>query len=128
MKREPSIDILRGFAIFTMVAANAAPYALREPHPFWFRCWGSFAAPVFVTLARSLVAKAAKDHPRALGYFFARGAMTFLVAILIDVGIWKIWPLMTVDILYLIGVSLPIAYGVSRLPRALQGLLILAVF
>ncbi len=45
--RDKKIDILRGLAIFTMIAANISPYVLIEPHPFWFRLYGSFAAPLF---------------------------------------------------------------------------------
>lgn len=46
--RDKTIDILRGLAIFTMIAANISPYVLIEPHPFWFRLYGSFAAPLFI--------------------------------------------------------------------------------
>ena len=34
--RDSTIDCLRGFAIFTMVAANAEGYVLSDPHPLWF--------------------------------------------------------------------------------------------
>ena len=49
--RLAAIDLLRGLAIVMMVAANAAAVILRGPHPFGFRLFGSFAAPIFVTLA-----------------------------------------------------------------------------
>ena len=122
------MDILRGFAIFTMVAANAAPYALHQPHPLWFRCWGTFAAPLFIAIAGYFVVKSAAQHARSFGYFLARGGATLLTGMLIDVSVWRIWPLMTVDVLYLIGVSLPLVYLGSRLPRWLQGSAVLAIF
>ena len=49
--RDKTIDILRGLAIFTMIAANISPYVLIEPHPFWFRLYGSFAAPLFILIS-----------------------------------------------------------------------------
>lgn len=48
IKRDIVIDIIRGLAIFTMIAANMAGKLFAEPHPFGFRLYGSFAAPVFV--------------------------------------------------------------------------------
>ena len=48
--RDIAIDIVRGLAIFTMVAANMAAYVLAEPHPFGLRLYGTFAAPLFLSL------------------------------------------------------------------------------
>ena len=53
--RDLSVDVLRGLAIVTMVAANLAAEMLRQPHPFWLRAYGSFAAPTFVVVAGMMV-------------------------------------------------------------------------
>src|SRR5262245_51031015 len=58
--RDPSIDVLRGLAVFMMVAANLAASALEGPHPLWFRLYGSFAAPLFVLLSGMMVAYTAR--------------------------------------------------------------------
>ena len=94
-----------------MVAANLA-----KPQPaffcghthFWFRLYGSFAAPLFVLLSGMIVAYTARRKGHGLGHFRARGAMMILVAALLEVLIWKFYPFLSVDVLYLIGVSLPL--------------------
>ncbi|MBI4356841.1 MAG: DUF1624 domain-containing protein [Gammaproteobacteria bacterium] len=72
--RDDHIDILRGIAIFTMVAANWAALILAEPHPFWLRAYGSIAAPLFVFIAGMMVALTEKKHHRTFKYFTHRGA------------------------------------------------------
>src|SRR5260370_22227198 len=52
--RDVTIDVLRGLAIVTMVAANLAASALAKPHPFWFRLYGSFATPPVVRFAGAI--------------------------------------------------------------------------
>src|SRR3954467_15585140 len=63
------VDLLRGLAIASMVAANAGAQVLRAPHPLAFRLLGSLAAPTFVTLAGMMVAHAtrADRSPRGSG-------------------------------------------------------------
>jgi len=126
--RDVSIDILRGLAIFTMVAANTAPYVLMQPHPFWLRLYGSFAAPLFILIAGMMVAFTAQTKGHNLKYFLARGAMLIATGALVDVLIWKIYPFFTVDVLYLIGLSLPLAYLFRYLKPRLQWLAIVFIF
>jgi uncharacterized membrane protein len=119
VQRDSTVDILRGFAVFTMVAANMAGNILKEPHPFLFRFYGTFAAPMFIMLAGYMVAtKGKQDH--GFSYYLLRGALLVLTASLIDTLVWQYYPLVSFDVLYLIGVSMPIAYLVSRLPKLLQ--------
>jgi len=91
-----------------MVAANLAGAALAEPHPFWLRLYGSFAAPTFVLLSGMMIALSFRARGRAFSYFLKRGATIVLVGALVDVLIWQIYPFTTVDVLYLIGISLPL--------------------
>jgi uncharacterized membrane protein len=105
--RDSTVDALRGFAVATMVAANLASLVLPEPHPFWLRLYGSFAAPTFVLLSGMMVSLTWRRH--GPGYFAARGATLIALGVLVDLAIWQIVPFTGVDILYLIGLSLPAA-------------------
>ncbi len=126
--RDITIDTLRGFAIFTMVAANMAPYFLIEPHPFWFRFYGSFAAPLFILISGMMVAITAQTKGHDWKYFLIRGLLIVAVGAVIDVVMWNILPFTTVDVLYLIGISLPIAYFFSRLNKYFQWLIVIIIF
>lgn len=126
--RDASVDILRGLAIFTMVAANMSPYVLAEPHPLWFRLYGTFAAPLFIVLAGMMVAFTTQTKAHDLKYYLIRGVLIVTVGALIDVLIWKIYPFMTVDVLYLIGISLPLAYLFLRLNTRSQCVIIISIF
>ena len=55
--RESQIDILRGVAIVTMIAANMAPYLLQKPHSIYVRLYGTFAAPLFILLSGMMVTR-----------------------------------------------------------------------
>ena len=106
--RDVTIDVTRGLAIFMMIAANTLPYLLMRPVPMPVRIYGTFAAPIFITLAGMMVALTKKKHN--FSYFLDRGAMIVLIGVLIDVFLWSVYPFVGVDVLYLIGISLPIAY------------------
>ncbi|MBU2552271.1 MAG: DUF1624 domain-containing protein [Proteobacteria bacterium] len=110
--RDPSIDALRGLAILIMVGANLSPI-LPAPHPLAYRFWASLAAPLFVTLAGAMVGLNLDRHP--LRYFLVRGALIFLIGALLDAAAWKLIPFMGFNVLYLIGLSLPLAALAGRL-------------
>jgi uncharacterized membrane protein len=126
--RDVTIDVLRGLAIVMMVAANLAAAALAQPHPFWFRLYGSFAAPLFVLLSGMIVAYTTRRKGYGLGHFLARGAMIIVVAALLEVLIWKFYPFMSVDVLYLIGVSIPLSHLALRLSTAARWVIIAGIF
>ena len=128
VNRDKTIDILRGLAIFTMVAANMAGPVLAEPHPFWFRLYGSFAAPLFILISGMMVALTTQTKGHDFNYFLTRGLLIMAVGALIDMLIWKIYPFTTVDVLYLIGISLPLAYLFQRLNSLFQWLIVISIF
>ena len=101
------IDVFRGLAILLMVPANFAPY-LADPHPVWYRIAGSFAAPMFITLSAGMVAL--QRGKRSLSYYAKRGGCVILVGALIDWLLTGILPFTSFDVLYVIGLSLPLAY------------------
>jgi uncharacterized membrane protein len=125
--RDVSIDVARGLAIFMMIMANTLPYLLMPPIPLPVKLYGTFAAPIFVMLAGMMVALTKKK--RNPGYFLVRGAIIVLIGIPIDVFLWGVYPFVDVDVLYLIGISIPIAYlflnADERLRWAIVGLIFL---
>lgn len=124
--RDVSIDITRGLAIFMMIAANTLPYLLMTPVPFAVRLYGSFAAPIFIALAGMMVALTKNRHN--FGYFLDRGAVIVLIAVLIDVFLWSGYPFVGMDVLYLIGISLPLTYLFLNLDERLRWAAIAAIF
>src|SRR5262249_16858729 len=126
--RDLTIDVLRGLAILTMVAANLAASALESPHPLWFRLYGSFAAPVFVLLSGMMVAYTVRRKGYSLGHFAARGAIVIAIAALLEFAIWKFYPFMSVDVLYLIGVSLPLVCLGMRLSSPARWMIVAVIF
>ena len=122
--RDRAVDITRSIAIITMVLANMGP-VLSEPHSITFRLLGSFAAPLFIILAGMMVDLTSRTKSYSFQHYLLRGALILSVGIGIDAICWRIYPFTTVDILYLIGIAIPIAYFLSRLPS--QAILIVSI-
>jgi uncharacterized membrane protein len=127
--RERTIDILRGLAIFTMVGANMAASVAAQPHPFGLRLYGSYAAPLFILLSGMMVASTAQTKGHGWKYFLLRGAMIMMVGVFVDVVIWNgVCPFVDVDVLYLIGLSVPLAFLYLRLGKSSQWVVIVLIF
>lgn len=94
-----------------MIIANVSAVLPFIP-PFWLRFIGSLAAPLFVFLSGVVVDITAH---KGFVHFLKRGAMVFGVGILVDLFIWRITPIVNFDVLYLIGITIPLAYLVSRM-------------
>lgn len=124
-ERVLAIDALRGAAIVSMFAANLAGPCLRAPHPMWLRAFGSFAAPTFVLLAGMMISLPGRASP--LPRLLKRAALLLLLAAVIDVVCWGIDPFETFDVLYLLGLVLPIAGLALRVPLAVHGLVALSI-
>ncbi len=128
-QRDLTLDVLRGLAIFVMIGANMGGAVLEGSQvPFWFRCYSSLAAPLFILVSGMMVALTAEMRHRGLKHFFVRGAMIVVVGVFVDVLIWKILPFTTVDVLYLIGVSLPLAGLFLRLPAKSRWIVVISIF
>lgn len=127
-ERDKSVDLLRGLAIFTMIAANMAAHSLEEPHALYVRIYGSLAAPLFIFLSGMMVSYtiSVKAHP--ISYYLKRGGLVVLVGVLIDVFLWEILPFTTFDVLYVIGISMPAIFVFNRLKPLLQLIFIGVVF
>jgi uncharacterized membrane protein len=120
-ERSHAIDALRGAAIVTMFAANLAGPCLRPPHPMWLRIYGSFAAPTFVLLAGMMTSLS--NRPAPMHRLLKRSALLLVLAVGIDLLCWGIDPFETFDVLYLLGLALPLAGLCSRLKLWLHLLL-----
>ena len=127
-QRDLTIDTLRGFAIFTMIAANLAGRVLAEPHPLAFRFYGSFAAPLFILLAGMMVGFSSLKKSYTFPYFFKRGISVIGMAALLDILVYRTYPFITWDVLYLIGFSLIAAYLFNPLKIWLKFLIVLMIF
>lgn len=109
--RLPWIDTLRGLAILLMIPANLSPY-LTEPHAMWFRILGSFAAPTFIMLSAGMIVLRGEKH--SLSYYLKRGGIVVGVGVLLDVFLWNIFPFTSFDVLYPIGLAMPLLYLLRR--------------
>lgn len=123
--RSPAIDALRGIAIVTMLASNLAAPCLRAPHPMWLRIVGSLAAPTFVLLAGMMTAFGTRPAP--LLRLLKRAVLLLALGAAIDVACWKIAPFETFDVLYLLGLALPLVGLCTYLRPAWHWALALAV-
>lgn len=110
MERVKWIDMLRGFAIFLMIPINLAGEVLADEYPLILRAACSLAAPIFIMLSGFMASITLDKHHSFKYYILRRGLFILFVGVLVDVIVWQIYPFTTFDVLYLIGISIPIAY------------------
>jgi len=128
VERDVTIDILRGLAIFIMLGANLVGGITDiNNFPLWFHIYCSIAAPVFITVAGYMAAFNGLRKNYNFEYYLKRGGMILAAGIFIDAAIWRMPPLCTFDVLYLIGFSMPVIYFYNKLNLKVQILLIAAV-
>ena len=127
-ERESQIDILRGVAVFTMICANMAPSLLRPPHPFGIRIYGTFAAPIFIFLSGMMIAMVMAKRREPFSYFAGRGVTLMAIASLMDMGLYHVMPMICVDVLCLIGLSLMVIFPLMRLDFKWRILLAVFIF
>lgn len=123
--RSPAVDRLRGLAVALMVPANMIPYSLEGAPPMSLRVLATFPAPAFVALSGFVAARSrAAADPRAAA---ARGAVLLAVGAALDVGVWRATPLVSADVLVLLGVGAPLVALAGRLPLGVAAALSVAV-
>jgi uncharacterized membrane protein len=125
--RDCNIDILRGIAIFTMVAANLSAACLKQPPPQAFRFYGTFAAPLFMLIAGYMIAFNSERKSYNFNSYLKRGLIIISVGALIDV-FGGYYPFISFDVLYLIGFSFPLVYLFNRLKTPQQIAIIFSIF
>jgi len=125
--RDIPLDILRGLAIVLMIMANLTPALFLPPAPGWYRFLSTLAAPLFIVTAGMLVALSRTGKGRSLSYMAIRGGLVILAGVLLQVLAFDYIPFMDMDVLYLIGLSLPVAYLYLGLPERKRWIIILAI-
>lgn len=115
-------------AVFTMIEANMGAELLLKNPPFILRLYGTFAAPVFILVSGMMTACTSKNKMHNFIYFLKRGLFLMLVASAIDMLIMGVLPLTSVDVLYLIGLSIPLAYIFSKFNLTFELLIVLLIF
>jgi uncharacterized membrane protein len=132
IERDRSIDIARGLAVFLMIQGNVGGVAYRGPMTPGLDAYAmvaSFVPAMFITAAGAVVAYTARSKGYGIGHYLARMAALLVAgAVVVDMVAWRAVPFVGMDVLYLIGVSLPIAYVFSRLGGAIRWSAVVAVF
>jgi hypothetical protein len=111
IKRKAEFDVLRGIAVLCMVLANSSPTFTGEI-PMLLRALFSIAAPIFVMMSGFMVSQI--THRHSMSYFYVKGMFVICVGILMDIFINQIVPLEGFDVLYLIGMGIPITALIMR--------------
>ncbi|MEN3015447.1 MAG: heparan-alpha-glucosaminide N-acetyltransferase domain-containing protein [bacterium] len=114
--RIDQLDILRGAAILFMVVANYSPYYIEKPSEI-LRIMYTFAAPLFVSITGFLMYKNKIEKDYNVNYFVVRGVLLIITASLLEMIGYRIYPLMSVDVLCLIGsctILLPVLHKVWK--------------
>lgn len=127
MSRDIIYDRARGIAILAMVMANSAPIMKEGFQPdLWFRLLSSLPAPTFTIVAGLMIALHA--YKRSFGYNLVRGLFIVAIGVMVDLCINQIVPFNGFDILYLIGVSIPLVYLANHLNTKLLSILVAGIF
>ncbi len=126
--RESTLDMMRGLAILTMVIGHLVVAVGDIPCFKPLLIAGGLAPVLFVFISGYLVCYLRENKHYGAGYFLVRGVLLILIGALVDVFIWQIIPFMTVDILYFIGLSLPLVYWLTDAPVPIRvGLLLVII-
>jgi uncharacterized membrane protein len=129
--RDVTLDILRGFAILVMIPGNMAAYVLAEPYPVWWRIYavfGSFVPALFILLAGMMVVYTTRHRSYQLSHFLYRAFFLVVAGAILDILIWQTWPFLSIEVLYLIGLSLPICHDFQKLSTHWRWLTVATIF
>lgn len=130
--RDTTLDTLRAIAIFGMVQANIGQSVYQGAIPQWVTLYiaaGSFVPALFILLAGMSVVYTTSFKNYTLKHYLLRmGTLFVTAAIVIDVFVWKLVPFLGMDVLYLIGLSLPVAYVFQRLSTGWRWFWVIVVF
>lgn len=114
-----------------MVQGNVGGATYRGPMTLGLDAYAyiaSFVPALFITAAGAVVTYTARLKGYGFRHYLARMAALLLAAAVIDLVAWRMFPFVGMDVLYLIGASLPVAYAFSRLDAAVRWTLMSAVF
>lgn len=129
--RDVTLDVMRGVAICLMVQNQVAVSLLGSAFPAWVEIYvmfGSFAPALFVMLAGMGVVHTSLHKRYALKHYLLRAFfLTVTAALVVDVAIWRSMPFVSCEVLYLIALSLPVAYLFQKLRASFRWGVIAAI-
>ena len=115
-----------------MIQGNIGQSIFDGPLPRWLALYlagGSFVPALFLVIAGMTVFYTTIYKQYTLQHYLIRAGTLFVTAaIVIDVFVWGLIPFVGVDVLYMIGLSLPVAYLFRRLPTRWRWLLVITIF
>ena len=104
-ERVSKIDFWKGIAVIIMIIANTSAYTNTNPEKILFRIFLSCAAPIFIFLS-GYTFEISSLNKFVFNKKILNGALIIITAALIDIFIWGIYPFVTFDVLYLIGIGI----------------------
>ncbi len=78
MKRNTTIDFLRGFAIIVMILIHVTAYYLKDPIANFVWDYAHFAVPIFIFCSAFIYFERKKDAPLSFSYFYKRARRLIL--------------------------------------------------
>jgi uncharacterized membrane protein len=105
LKRIASLDFLRGYAVLIMLFANTTPYVFDLSNSFYIRFVFSTAAPVFIFISGFTTEMNLQKQSVYRSKLFNRTFQVLFLGVMVDTLIWRIYPFITFDVLYLIAFS-----------------------
>lgn len=131
-ERDKAVDLIRGIATVTMTFAHCCAVVLnrRQQQVFLVRLAASFAAPLFVFLSGMMVGRSSDARTSISWFSVLQRSMILLCisSILLEVCIYGILPFASMDVLTLIGISLPLTTCLHKLSIFWRCIFTVAVF
>jgi uncharacterized membrane protein len=131
-RRDLTVDIIRGIATVVMTFAHCSAVILnqRQQQMFLVRLAASFAAPLFIFMSGMMVGRSCDTRKTILWFPLLQRSLLLLCisSILLEVGIYGILPFASMDVLSLIGLSLPLTTCLHRLSITTRCIFTMAVF
>ncbi len=130
--RDITIDIVKGLATMIMTFAHCTAVVLNshQQQIFMVRLAASFAAPLFIVVSGMMVGRSV-DARTSIPWFhiLQRSAiLIFISSVILEVFIYGILPFASMDVLCLIGISLPLTAFLHRWSISWRCFLTCAVF
>ena len=105
MERNPTLDILKGFAVIIMIIANTVPYFYNIENEIIIRLLFSTAAPIFIITSGYITYFNVHIKKVEKSKLYLRICQILYGGVLIDTLFWHSIPFITFDVLYLIAFS-----------------------
>ena len=109
-QRDPLMDGIRGLALVLMMFGHAAVNFVAPPWPLWGEMLCALAPIFFFLIAGMMVTGSVIHRQRGGTHFLKRMVFLMALGVAIDLLAWQIRPFTSCEVLYAIGVYLPLTY------------------